>query len=239
VVSGGPLAVRLAGASELMDLPGADPVEHAGALRGLALINRFLGGSRAVLAELSPLIVGLPQPVRILDVATGFADIPRAIVRWARRRGVRVEIECLDQSRQALELAAAASAAYPELRFTPGDALSLPDPPASFDVVLSSLFLHHLEGDQPVRFLRELLRVARRGVVVNDLRRGRWPYLMTWLSLHLFSRNRLIRFDGPLSIRRAYREAELRELAAAAGWEGARVTRYAFFRQVLTVRQAA
>jgi ubiquinone/menaquinone biosynthesis C-methylase UbiE len=237
MVTGRTLAVRLNGAEELMDLPGVDRGELAGALRGLAQVNRFLGGARAVLAELPPLVDGLPGPVRILDVATGFGDIPRAIVRWARRRRLPVEVECLDRNPESLELAAAASASFPEMRFTRGDALSLPHPAESFDVVLSSLFLHHLEGDEPVRFLREMLRVARRGALVNDLRRGRWPFLATWISLHLMSRNRYILYDGPISIRRSYREPELRELAEAAGWRGARVKRHAFFRQVLTVRK--
>ncbi len=230
------LATRLLGAQELMDLPGADPAELDGALRALARINRLLGGTRAVMAELAPLLAGAAPPVRILDVATGFADIPRAIVRWARRRGLPVEIECLDRNERVLDLAAAASAGYRELRFTAGDALSLPHPPESFDVAIASLVLHHLEGDGPARLLAELRRVSRRGALVNDLRRGLWPYLVTWLSLHLLCRNRFILFDGPLSIRRSFREEELSELAARAGWKGACVRRHAFFRLALVGR---
>ncbi len=224
---------RRIGATELMDRSDAAPGELARTLRDLAWINRFLGGTRLICRQLASLLPGPSAPIRILDVATGYADIPRAIVLWARRRDIRLTVEALDNHAQILELAGRASAAYPEIHFRRGDALALPYPDGSFDVVLASLLLHHMEGDDQVLLLRELYRVARHGVLVNDLRRGRWPFLVTWASLHVVSGNRVIHHDGPLSVRRGFLREELLALAREAGWARARVCRHAFFRLAL------
>lgn len=224
---------RLVGASELMDLPCADLDELARTLEDLAWINRRLGGTRLVCNRLASLLHRLPPPIRILDVATGYADVPRAIVCWGRRRGLPIQIEAIDSHAQILELARQASQAYPEIHIRQGDALTLPYPDGSFDVVLASLILHHTEGEAQARLLRELYRVARSFVVVNDLRRGRLPFLVTWVSLRLVSRSRVIHHDGPVSVRRGFLVGELLALAREAGWAQARVSRHAFFRLAL------
>ncbi|HSB69441.1 MAG TPA: methyltransferase domain-containing protein [Candidatus Methylomirabilis sp.] len=224
---------RLAAAVEWMDLPGTDAGELGRALRHLARVNRLFGGTRTVLTHLTPLLRVCPAPIRILDVATGYADIPRAILRRTRRLGLQLEIEALDHQDRIVELAARASRGYPEIRIRSGDALSLDYPDESFDVILASQVLHHMEGDEPVRLLSELYRVARRAVLVSDLRRGRWPLLVTWTALRVVSRSRLIRHDGPMSIRRGFLAEELLALAREAGWGRAAVSRHAFFRLVL------
>ncbi len=230
-------SARLVGVAELMDSPDADPQELEPMLRDLAWINRFLGGHRVIRTQLARLLPAASRPVRVLDVGTGFADTPRALVHWAQARGLRFEVTAVDQHVRILELARRACAGYPEIRLQRADALALPFPDGSFDVVLASLILHHMEGTQPTRLLRELHRVARRAIVVNDLRRGHWPFLVTWASLRLLSRTRFIHHDGPLSVRRSFLPHELLELAHAAGWTRARVTRHAFFRLALVSRK--
>lgn len=229
---------RPVGAVELMDLPDADPDELRRTLQDLAWINRWSGGTRLVRRHLASLLDGRPGPIRILDVATGSADIPRAIAGWARRRGLPVRIEAIDHHDRILSLARPASAAYPEIRLRRADALSLPYAEGGFDLVLASLILHHMEGSDQVRLLRELYRVAKGAVLVNDLRRGYWPLLVTWGSLHLVSRSRLIHHDGPLSVHRGFLPGELAALARAAGWERVRVSRHAFFRLALIGEKA-
>jgi len=224
---------RLIGALELMDLPDANPSELARTLNDLAWINRRLGGMRLIHAHLASFLDDHAGPMRILDVGTGYADVPRAIARWGRRIGLPVEIEAVDHHDGILALARHASPAYPEIRIRQGDAMALPFPGGSFDIVLASLVLHHMEGEEQVRLLRELYRVARRAVLVNDLRRGAWPFLVTWAALHVVSRSRLTHHDGPLSVRRGFLPGELLDLAREAGWKRTRVSRHAFFRLAL------
>ena len=226
------------GATELMDRQDVAPAELARTLADLARINRAFGATRVVLDHLEPLLDRRPSPIRILDVGTGYADLPRAIVERARRRGQRIRIDALDRHGGIRAWAARSCAAYPEIHLRDGDALALPYPDRSVDVALASQLLHHMEGKEPVRLLRELRRVARHAVVVGDLRRGVWPFAVTWAVLHLVSRSRLIWHDGPLSIRRGFAAAELLEMARAAGWEAPEVFRHSFFRLVLMERMA-
>ena len=228
---------RLTGAVELMDLPNADPAELARTLSDLAWINRRLGGLRLIRKHLASFLADSPVPIRILDVGTGYADIPRAIAHWGREAKRPVEIEAIDQHAQIVRLARQASAAYPEIRIRQGTALTLPYPESSFDIVLASLVLHHMEGEAQIRLLRELYRVASRIVIVNDLRRGNWPLLVTWAALQIVSGSRLIHHDGVLSVRRGFLARELAGLAGNAGWQSACVSQHAFFRLALVGRK--
>jgi SAM-dependent methyltransferase len=224
---------RLLGVTERMEQLGLETSELRLALENLACVNRRFGATRLVLHHLAALCGGSPAPVSILDVGTGYADIPRAVARWARRRGRPVRITAMDRHAGTLALAGRACADYPEIRLQRGDALALPFPPQNFDVVLASQILHHMEGEEPVQLLRELARVARRGILVHDLRRGAWPQFLTRVALPLVTRSPVIRHDGPMSIRRGYLPAELLDLAREAGWRRPCLTRHAFFRLAL------
>jgi hypothetical protein len=227
---------RLTGVVEWMDHPGVDLAELAKTLRDLARVNRAFGATRLLFDHLSPIISSLKPPIVILDVGTGYADIPRVIVQRARQRGLAIQVDAVDRHGGILGQAAQACASYPEIRLREANALSLPCADRSVDVAIASQILHHMEGEELIQFLRELRRVARFGVVVSDLRRGTWPHLVTWTTLHLVSRSSLIRHDGPISIRRGFLQAELLALAKAAGWKAPQVFRHAFFRLALTER---
>jgi len=225
---------RLEGVVELLDRPGNSDPEIRESLRDLERLNRYFGGVRTVLLHLRRMIGAGPQdPIAVLDVATGGADIPRAICRWARRRGLAVRVEALDRSHQAVAAAAEWSAGFPEIRVRQAEAPPLPYPDRSFDYAISSLFLHHLTEAQGVRVLREMSRVARGGLVVSDLARSRPARILTAMATRLLSPNRLTRHDGPMSILRGFRPEELQRMAGMAGLSGAGTTRHPWFRIAL------
>jgi SAM-dependent methyltransferase len=219
---------RLAGAAELLDGPLDDPSALAGNLRDLRRVNRFLGGialtSRALDALVGEAADG-GATISLLDVGTGAADIPLALIDEWRRRRRRLDVTAIDDRP---EVVAAARAGDPRVDATPrltlavADGRSLPYPDLAFDVAHASLVLHHLEPVDAVALLREMDRVSRRGIVVNDLARGRLSWAGAWLLSHLATGNRYSRHDAPLSVRRAYTPAEAHALIAAAGlWSGA------------------
>jgi ubiquinone/menaquinone biosynthesis C-methylase UbiE len=216
---------RLTNAEEFLDGPLDDPATLAGNLRDLRRVNRALGGVRLSRLAVDRLLSAAPthmddSPISIIDVGTGAADIPVALLAEARRRGRRLEVVAVDARPEVLE---AARATRPALARIPGLALdvfdgrSLPYPDRAFDIAHASLVVHHFAPDEAVVLLAEMARVARLGIVVNDLDRGRMHWLGAWLIAHLFTRNRYTRRDGPLSVRRAYTPAEMRELLARAG----------------------
>lgn len=230
------VAHRAAGA-ELMDEPTVGRAELEAALRDLRAVNRWLGGWRVVRLCMRDLLAGLPRgSYRLLDVGTGSADLPLRLLRWAARRGVRLQVVATDAHPGTLELARERTAGVPQIEVRWANALALPFADGEFDFVTGSTMLHHFDEADALRVLREMQRVARRGVVVNDLRRA-GPALLgaRLLAATVWRHSRLTRHDGPLSVQRAFTVAELRTLARCAGLERARVRAHAPFRLSLVV----
>jgi len=225
---------RREGVVELLDRPDNSDEEVHGNLRDLEWFNRHLGGVRTILLHLNRMVGDRsPTPLTILDIATGGADIPRALCRWARRRRLAVTIEAIDRNEQILAAAREWSADYPEIRLRRAEAPPLPYPDRSFDYVTSSLFFHHLTEAQGIRLLQEMRRIGRRGVIVNDLLRSRLACLLTAITTRLLSANRLTRHDGPMSVLRGFRPEELLHMATEAGLGDASVSLHSWFRIAL------
>lgn len=218
---------RLTGVTELLDGPLDDRAALISNLRDLARLNRLTGGTRLSIAAIRELASGALPP-SILDVGAGGADIPAAILAAARRDRRNIHVTAVDSRAEVVEAATAARPALAraaDLELAVGDGRRLPYSDAAFDVVHASLVLHHLDPGDAVAFLIELRRVARLGVVLNDLVRSRLAWLGAWLVVHAVGTSRYTRNDGPISVRRAYTEAELWELVAAAGMEPIRTFR--------------
>jgi SAM-dependent methyltransferase len=211
--------------AELLDQPGIDRRELAGNLRDLRLLNRGLGWSRAVWAEVDTLMRrrGL-RTATVLDVATGSADIPRFLLHRAAARGLRLRMLASDVSAEVLAEARAAGAAEAGVTLLRHEGICLPFRDGVIDAVLCCLAAHHFAPGALAQLLAEAWRVARHGVIVSDLTRGRGSYLAARL-MALVLRNRLTAHDGPVSVLRAYTPAELETLARGAGLQHIRVRR--------------
>jgi ubiquinone/menaquinone biosynthesis C-methylase UbiE len=227
---------RLAHAVELLDGPLDDPAALAGNLADLRRVNRWLGGISLGDAAIDALAAHR-RDVSMLDVGTGGADIPLALVERARRRGMRLSVVGLDSrpeiviaARAAIETSPAGSDGRVEI--VEGDGLALPFPDRSFDIAHASLVAHHLEPAQVVALFGEMGRVARLGVIVNDLVRSRPAWIGAWLLAHTLTTNRYTRHDAPLSVRRAYRRIELAAMLVRAGLAPVRTMRGPFGHRV-------
>ena len=221
---------RLAGVAEKLDGPLDDELALRDNLRDLRRANRLTGGVRLSLRAVRALAPG-PEPLSILDVGTGAADIPLALLADASHRHRDLTVTAVDSRPEVL---LAARAGSPEidraknLRLAVADGRSLPYPDRAFDVAHASLVLHHLDPPDAVAFLGELARVGQRGVVVNDLARRPITLFGAWLLSRTFTRNAYSRHDAPLSARRAYTLAEAEDLMRQAGLRPMFVTRGVF-----------
>jgi 2-polyprenyl-3-methyl-5-hydroxy-6-metoxy-1,4-benzoquinol methylase len=224
---------------ELMDRPDADPAELERSLDDLRRVNRWLGGTRSILKRLAPVAAGIrDRPVRILDVATGSADIPLELTRWGREHGLELRVTATDLHSRTVEVAAGRVAADPWITVERADALHLPYADSSHHIALCSTALHHFGRRDAVAALRELARVASVAVIVGDLRRS-LPALIgaRILAGTVWRRHPITRHDGPLSVRSAFTTEELRELAEEAGMAGAVVRPEPVFRISLVHRK--
>ncbi len=206
-----------------MDEPDIDPVLHRQALAGLARLNA-VGRSAAILWNALRPLRSRDEPLRILDIACGGGDVAIRLAKLAARHKLPWTVLGVDKSETALSTAAAAArAANVSVMFQRCDVWE-DELPGDCDVVVCSLFLHHLSNEQAVELLARGAQIARRRMLINDLNRSRWNYAVTWLGCRLLTRSPVVHKDGPISIQAAFTQTEVAELAKAAGLEGAHVS---------------
>ena len=206
---------RRSNGSERMDASGlaAEPLEAA--LERVSGVTRRMGGLAAVRRAMTTRVRTNPGAT-LLDVGTGNLAIPRALRRHlGPSMGLAVGV---DLHADVVNVASRISARIPDVAVIRADARALPFPDRSFDVVSSTLTLHHLDDAGATRMLREMGRVAKHSVLVWDLERALHSLLgAAVLARTLWRRDPFVRHDAPLSVRRSYRKAELVRLARAAG----------------------
>jgi ubiquinone/menaquinone biosynthesis C-methylase UbiE len=197
-----------------------DHPEHDlyGTFEDMRRVNLLLGGTRITLRGLQRLIGSFPEgaALRILDIGTGHADIPRSVRRWAGDRGYPTSITGVDIDFATLHTANR----IPDNRafnFTQADILHLPFADNAFDITMSSMTLHHLEDEDAIIALQEMARISRIGIIINDLKRTVHGYAVAWLLGRIATSNRLTRHDAHRSIQRGRNEEELEQLALRAG----------------------
>jgi ubiquinone/menaquinone biosynthesis C-methylase UbiE len=223
---------------ELMDRPDVNKKWLREELETLERLNR-LGGHGLMLKYMEYLLGSKKaNSLRVLDLATGAADVPRAIVAWARKSGTRIQVTAVDGNEEVLRSAREWCRDWPEIHLERCDLLEIPYERESFDIVLCSLALHHFTDENAVRILRKMNEIARIGFALNDLQRN---WLTIWTSELLartVMRSPIVRNDGPQSFRAAFTVRELRGMAEEAGMKNFRVKRHqGIFRMVLSGRK--
>jgi ubiquinone/menaquinone biosynthesis C-methylase UbiE len=214
---------------ELMDDPALDEDLHRRALRALWQVNRVLGVDQS-LHDAARQVAG-ENIESLLDLGTGVGGF---LAHMAGREGDGDGLLLVGLDISTFALALARRWTHEDARGVAADARTIPLADDSIDVVVCSLLLHHFDEDDVIAILREAARVARRGVVFGDLTRSRTAYALTWLVTHVTSRSPIYRTDGPRSVRAAYRNSELAQLADRAGLAGHRIRRHFPFRMILT-----
>jgi 2-polyprenyl-3-methyl-5-hydroxy-6-metoxy-1,4-benzoquinol methylase len=225
--------------AELMDDPNLDALSHAEALSGLEQLNIFSLSASSIWAELKKFShVESSKPVRVLDIATGGGDIPIQLWKYAQAANRNFEFIGADISATAINLAEAR--AHQEnipVTFMRLDALN-DGIPSGFDVIITSLFTHHLDPADVQKLFERMHESAGHLVIVNDLVRSSISLLLVWLATRIFSRSKIVHYDGPVSVRAAYTVPEMREMAQAAGLDNCSIYRYLYCRQILVWKRS-
>jgi ubiquinone/menaquinone biosynthesis C-methylase UbiE len=230
------LPTRRTIAPELMDDPQADRAELAAALRFLSFINRRLGGVAAVLRAFRRWAVDWPagETMRILDLGTGYGDIPLALADWAGRAARRVHITALDRHETILSLTRQRIGERADIELRLGDVLHLTDlfDVDSFDYAHAGLLLHQLPDIEVMTVMRMMQRVSRRGLIISDIvrspiaRLGMYPWLPFMPPM--------VRHDAQVSVAAAFTKREILDLARRVGLERIRCRRHLLYRFTLT-----
>jgi ubiquinone/menaquinone biosynthesis C-methylase UbiE len=206
---------------ELLDSDAGTPREISDSLADLRMINRFFGGARTMAGLLREIADRRRlKAISWLDVAGASGDIATLATEALAEKGIALKPVLLDRS------AAHLNGKFPSVC---GDALALPFRDNSFDVVGSSLFVHHLEPPEIAAFMRAALRVARHAVVINDLIRHPVHLALIYAGRAIY-RSRLTRHDAVASVRRAYTVEEIRNILSQTGVAEIEIKRFFLFR---------
>lgn len=192
---------------EVLDSDLCPPLEVQTSLRDLCRMNRWFGGvsTTRCLIERAASVTG-QKHFSVLEVASGFGEVPREVGRQLTRKGITLDITDLDRVTSHLQRGH---------RGLVADAMALPFRDGSFDLVSCSLFAHHLEPEQLAAFASEALRVSRRALLINDLIRHPLHLALLYPGF-LLMRCRVSRIDGVASVKRAYTPKEIRQILSSA-----------------------
>ena len=221
--------------AELLDLNEAPLDEVRESLSDVRRVNRYLSGYRVLLHHIRSFLKShrSERPFTILDLATGSADQPVAIVDFSRRRQVPVRVTALDINRKMLNYAREEIHGYPEIDLIQGNVHSPPFGENSFDLVINSLSLHHFSRNEAIGILRAADFMGRCGFIINDLHRSRVAYVSIFILTRLMTKNRLTRHDGPVSVMNAFTPQEMMEMGREANVKQFEVHRHFPYRIAL------
>jgi len=222
---------------ENLDKGSYTPEEYEGCLVELRRVNEWLGDANALRDSLLKEIDRLElQSFSVLDVGAGSGELLRVAAQWARdarRAAFLVGVELNERSARAI---LEESANLSEIASVRASGFVLPFADQTFDYVIQSLTLHHFDDRGAVGIIKEMARVARRGIFVIDLHRNPMAYFFYTTIGRLFLHNRLLREDGALSILKSFTPEEMEEIGRRTGLTGVKVEKYFPSRLILSAR---
>lgn len=180
----------------------------------LGSINKWLGGNTITLNGIKQLLKNQPKTktYTIVDLGCGHGDILRLVADYGRKHNFSFNLIGIDANQDAIDYASELSVNYPELTFQKLDIFSEAFQNLDYDIVLSTLFLHHFKNEDIVTLLQNVSRKATLGIVINDLHRSKVAYGLFKL-LGLVISNHMIVQDGLTSILRAFKREDLETLS--------------------------
>lgn len=191
-------------------------------LRELEVINRWLGGNDVTISGIKKLVEGNNLESRVItiaDLGCGGGDILKEIDRWANKHNFKVRLIGIDANPFIVRFAERNCSHYANIEFRVQNVFDPDFQSQSYDIVIATLFTHHFNSRDLSQLFSSLYQQARIGVVINDLHRHWFAYHSIKILTGLFSRSKMVKFDAPLSVLRAFAKKELVDILNNAGIE--------------------
>ncbi|MEM9142144.1 MAG: methyltransferase domain-containing protein, partial [Bacteroidota bacterium] len=195
---------------EIMDDLSLPKATLAQVLEDIDRANRLLGGNRTTLTAVRQLVKGHPKESYIvMDIGCGDGSMLREVVLFFRKANIQVRAIGIDINENALDIARKLSAEFPEIRYRNQDVLAPISQELSCDILITTLTLHHFKNPEIVPLVQRFVKLARMGIVINDLQRSVLAYGLFKAFSAIFIRTRVAKNDGAISILRGFRRREL------------------------------
>ncbi len=208
---------------ELIDTEHLDYNQSNAFLKDLGLINKLTRAYSPTLQAIEKIIktkrTGKPEPIKILDVGSGYGDTLRAISRWAAENNIPVNLTGIDINPMAQKAAQCATPDEMKITYLTRDVFDKKSQEI-FHIIISSLFTHHLTGPSIIKFIQRMSEHATYGWFISDLHRNVIPYYFVKYSVRLMKFNRLIINDAPLSVARSFSRSDWERLMKEANIQG-------------------
>lgn len=176
----------------------------------LVLINKRLGGNKATINGLHTLLETEPKDstISIVDLGCGSGDMLRSVADYGRKNNFTFKLTGIDANEYTVNYARKLSVSYPEISYVKMDVFDAGFSTLTYDIVLTTLFLHHFKNEDIETLLQGLIKGAGKGIVINDLHRSRAAYYLFKL-ICIFISNPMVRNDGAISVLRGFKKNEL------------------------------
>ncbi len=193
--------------AEIMDDLDLPDSKIAPVLEGLGKVNSWLGGYKSLIRVLKSF--PLQQGYAIGDWGCGGGDVLIEIAKWAAKNKFSLRLTGIDAAPAAINFAAKASAGFNNIDYLLADVIDHKKPTGQYDIIISSLFTHHFNDERWIQLVKNMQASARKGIIITDLHRHWVLYYAVIVITHIFTRNKMVRNDGPLSVKRAFKKGEL------------------------------
>lgn len=188
-------------------------------LRELDVINRWLGGNHVTIDGVAKLVEEKDKatPITIADLGCGGGEMVRLLAAWSRREQRKLRLVGIDANPTIIRFAEAAGRQDPDIIFKVMNVMSNEYKIEKYDIVVATLFMHHFTTEQLVELFRTMKRQTTVGFVINDIHRHFISYYAIRFLTHMFSRSAMVKYDAPLSVRRAFTRRELEDILRLSG----------------------
>jgi 2-polyprenyl-3-methyl-5-hydroxy-6-metoxy-1,4-benzoquinol methylase len=226
------LNLKRSAEAEVMDDFDLPSVEIDPVLAGLAKMNRWFGAHQSIIKSLKNFPVKPGD--HISDWGCGGGDSLLALRRWSDKDQLNLKLTGIDAASAAIKYAQQNSIGQ-DIRYIKTDVLGNELKHDQFDLVFSGLFSHHFADDEWVQLVQKMRDCAKRGVIITDLHRHWILYYAVTFITHVLTRNKMVRIDGPLSVKRSFKRRDLVSLLRRAQIDNYKLTWVWPFRWLLVI----
>lgn len=201
---------------EIMDDPDLDLTALREVFVDINKVNRILNGHAITLKAIEKIFERNPQnSYTIMDLGCGDGDMLKQISLYFKDRPISLNLIGVDLNGKAITIAKENCRDFPNISFLRQDILTMDTIGAPCDILLCTLTMHHFGKEEIPVFLHRIVQLPKIGLIINDLQRSRLSYHLFKLFSGIFIKTDIAKYDGSVSIKRAFIKSELREYSRA------------------------